>query len=239
MTSYYENLPALVKESMTSESIKVLKKQFSPNLFEKALEGGLGAVPIVGGLLSAAASASLTYRDAEFARKFLTFLYGIKETSEEERKAFLEKIEVYAKDYAGNVFVNIIDRFDNINKTEILAKLTIATISGNLTILDYLRILSALEKIPYVDVERLSTYKIDTYESGISELLNSTGLIYSSYCDYVSYKYKLSRLGWLLLKYGLEFPVDIPDGYPVTFPRAIVAEDVGEAIEDSLSFESI
>lgn len=239
MITYYENLPTLVKESITSESIKVLKKQFSPNLFEKALEVGLGAVPIVGGLLSAAASAGLTYRDAEFARKFLTFLYGIKETSEEDRKVFLEEIEDHAKDYAGNVFVNIIDRFDNINKTEILAKLTIAAINGNLTILDYLRIVSALEKIPYVDVERLPAYKVDSYESGVSELINSTGLIYSSFCDYVSYKYRLSRLGWLFLKYGLEISVEIPDDYPVTFPRAIVAEDVGEAIEDSLSFESI
>lgn len=67
------------------------------------LLGMIGCIPIVGACLSVGIESGFSYSDAALFRKVFTFLYGIKETSIEERETFVKEVEITAKDVSGNV----------------------------------------------------------------------------------------------------------------------------------------
>ena len=127
---------------------------------------------------------------------------GLKETSGEERSRFALDIQEIAEDYSGNVICGMVDRLDNINKEKAFAKLSVARIHGFISIQDFFRLHSLLERIPYVDLKELPKYKEPFYdETGDTELLFATGALEIDTIDTKggSNRYKLSRLGEALL----------------------------------------
>ena len=123
-----ESLSKIVEQSLNSVELKKLQdvKDGSAKdqvfaLF-KLLSGD------VVGAVESEMQAISNYKEGEFFRKYVRFLYGLVDTTVEERYQFIEEVHKKAEDYSGNVIFGIVDRMDNINKEQILARLTVAKI---------------------------------------------------------------------------------------------------------------
>lgn len=159
--------------------------------------------------------AIIGYQESEFFRKYATYLLGLVETSPEDRHVFAEEIQKKAEDSAGNVISGMVVRLDNINKETVFAKLSVARIHGAISTEDFFRVYSLLERIPYVDLKHLPRYKEPFYdESGDTELLFATGALEIETIGSKggSNKYKLSRLGELLLRWGFNIHLELEHG---------------------------
>ncbi len=175
------------------------------------------------------------YQESEFFRKYATYLLGLVDTSPEERHKFAEEIRKKAEDSTGNVISGMVVRLDNINKETVFAKLSVARIHGAISTEDFFRVYSLLERIPYVDLKQLPRYKEPFYdESGDTELLFATGALEIETIDSKgeSNKYKLSRLGELLLRWGFNIHLELEHGKGtnVELNRA-TQEDIDEIFE--------
>lgn len=168
-------------------------------------------IPFAGGFISAELQILANYQVSEFFRKFTSFIYGLKELSDSKRVEFIAEVEEKAQDSSGNVMMSIIDKLDNINKQKILAYLVIARTNNNISIEDFFRLSSVLERIPYVDLQLLPSYQDEFYdESGDTELLFSTGVLRQAYLGEDGDKYILSPLGIKLLKFGVNVNIPTP-----------------------------
>lgn len=149
------------------------------------------------------------YKLSEFFRKFTALALELTDVSAEERVKFSEEVQEKANDYSGNVLMGMVDRLDNINKGQVLANLIKARIHQFISVDDFFRLSSMLERIPYVDLEHLEKYQEGYYdESGDSELLYSTGVLQMASIDKdEGNKYVLSLLGEKLMMFGLQKPV--------------------------------
>lgn len=172
-------------------------------------------VPCIGGTLAgeirSITDIAANYQASEFLRKFTTFIYELGDFKDDERIHFLKELEECAEDASGNVMLSIIDRLDNLHKQKILANLVRAKGEGRITIEDFFRLESVLQRIPYVDLKQLPKYQTGYYDdNGDSELLYSTGVLRPAIYHQDGDKYVLSPLGVSLMKYGLGLSVEMP-----------------------------
>ncbi len=252
MTS--EALSRIVEQSLNSIDLRQLEEVKYGSLKNKIL----ALLKLVTGDAVGAAESEMQavsdYKEGEFFRKYIRFLYSLLETTTEERNKFIEEVQEKAEDYSGNVIFGIVDRIDNINKAQILARLTVAKIHSSITIEEFFRLSSMLERIPYVDLKQLPNYKEPYYdESGDSELLYATGALELHTIDYnSSNKYLLSVLGEKLLFFGCGFNLEIErqKGTNVEVPtmtpdevedivKGKIKNSVQEAVDGALTWEEI
>lgn len=200
-----ESLSKIVEQSINSvflREIKDVKKRPVKDqifaLLKLATGDAVGAIESEKQIIS-------DYKESEFFRKYTCYLYELVDTTPDERHKFCQEIQEKADDFSGNVILGIVDRLDNINKETVLARLTIAKIHEFISIEDFFRLCSMLERIPYIDLMELPRYKEPFYdEKGDTELLYSTGaLILQTLDTNNSNKYILSVLGEKLLLWGL------------------------------------
>ena len=179
----------------------------------------VSAIPVVGGALSveiqSVRDSAADYQAYEFFRKFTCFICELEELTDIQRNEFVSEVEKVAEDVSGNVIMGLVDRLDNINKEKILANLVIAKGKGEISIEDFFRLSSMLERIPYVDLAKLELYNQDYYDDeGDSELLFATGALQQSVIDEEDgNKYVLSKLGRKLLGFGLG--LEVADMQPI------------------------
>lgn len=167
-------------------------------------------IPTLGGAVAQEIQVFQDYKESEFFRKYTAFILGVVDTTEKEREKFAEEIAKKANDAAGNVIAGMVDRLDNINKEVILANLTKARIEEMISIENFFRLASVLERVPYIDLAKLPSYQTPYYdEEGDTELLNSTGVLRPVLLSGEGDTYILSPLGVKLLKYGLKTNVKI------------------------------
>lgn len=150
------------------------------------------------------------YRENEFVRKLLRFLYDVDSISAEERRKVLKIISEKSDDYVGNVLLNIVDRIDHYEKAGIIANLFISVAKGEIDGEMFLRLSTVLCYVPYVDLKHISEYQTDNYQPCVSETLYASGLIYQSvinggYEDNSSNNlFHISHLGYQLALYGMK-----------------------------------
>ena len=193
-------------------------------------------IPGIGGGLAQEIEAIQNYKEAAFFRKLTKYVLEISDISFEERTKFSEEIENTAHDYSGCVLLDMIDRLDNINKQIILANLTKARINSDISIEDYFRLSSILERIPYVDFQFLPSYANANYdESGDTELLYATGVLQIAVIDANgNNKYILSELGRKLLQYGMMINTEVKHGKGVEVAlNTISEEDLEQLFNDN------
>lgn len=205
-----DNINNFVDETFTkvkSASANPLKTK--SGWFEQ-LKAIVNLIPTLGGALAQEIQVFQDYKESEFFRKYTAFILGVVDTSEKEREKFAEEIAKKANDAAGNVIAGMVDRLDNINKEVILANLTKARIEEMISIENFFRLASVLERVPYIDLAKLSSYQTPYYdEDGDTELLNSTGVLRPVLLSEEGDTYILSPLGVKLLQYGLKTNVKI------------------------------
>lgn len=195
-------------------SARDLQRLFNRDRKDLAKETGvklLNLIPSVGSILAEAPGLYQGYRECDFFRKLCTVVLEIKDINEKERHRFTKEVEEKARDFSGNVLMGMIDRLDNINKGTVLANLIRARVEGKISIDDFFRLVSVLERIPYIDLEKLMAFDKPHYDySGVTELLNATGAIDVCVIDSNPDSpnlYELTSLGRKLVEYGLKIDV--------------------------------
>lgn len=204
-------MPEIVHGAFSSEDVQKLYEHDKKNLMKKVGIGLLNLIPSVGSILASAPELYQGYRENEFFRKLCKVLLEIKDVKELERQQFLQEVEEKAKDFSGNVLMNMIDRLDNINKGTVLANLIHARTDDKISIDDFFRLVSILERIPYTDLDKLIAFNEPYYDnSGVTELLNATGAIDVCVIDSNPDShnlYELTTLGRKLVQCGLKIDV--------------------------------
>lgn len=226
-------IPIIVDNLLNSPDLDKLKPIKTGKIWVEQLKALINIIPGIGGAAAQEIQVIEDYKTAEFFRKFTTYILDLSDTTLEERAKFSKEIEDAAQDYPGNVLLGMIDRLDNINKQNILANLTKARINEHISIEDYFRLSSMLERIPYVDLKLLPLYKDSYYdETGDTELLYATGALNLSVLDpNDGNKYVLSQLGTKLLYYGMGIGLDVERGKgPEIALNTISEEDIKQII---------
>lgn len=204
-------MPAIVQGVFSTNDLQRLFNRDKKDLAKEIGFKMLNLIPSVGSILAAAPELYQGYRENELFRKLCKVMLDIKDVKEPERQRFLQEIEEKAKDFSGNVLMNMIDRLDNINKSTVLANLIHARTDGQISIDDFFRLVSILERIPYTDLEKLIAFNEPYYDaSGVTELLNATGAIDVCVMDLnpgSTNQYELTPLGSMLVQYGLKTDV--------------------------------
>lgn len=200
-------MPEIVHGAFSSEDVQKLYEHDKKNLMKKVGVELLNLIPSVGSILASAPELYQGYRENEFFRKLCKVLLEIKDVKEPERQQFLQEVEEKAKDFSGSM----IDRLDNINKGIVLANLIHARTNGQISIDDFFRLVSILERIPYTDLDKLIAFNEPYYDnSGVTELLNATGAIDVCVIDSNPDSpnlYELTTLGRKLVQCGLKIDV--------------------------------
>ena len=215
MSMTIESLSGIVEQSLNNITIEKLEATTADTFKEQILAVVKLLCKDYLGAVESEFTVVLNYKEGEFFRKYACYLLGLKDTTVEERHQFSEDIQQKAEDGAGNVIVNMVDRLDNINKETVFAKLSTARIHNAISVEDFFRLHSLLERIPYVDLKLLPRYKVPYYdESGDTELLFATGALEIETIDTKGEpnKYKLSRLGELLLRWGFNIHLELEHG---------------------------
>ena len=204
-----DNLPVVVKEILESADLQKIKKVDLKNIGKEALIGAFNCIPVLGGVVSSylqiAKNNRETYLEMEFYRKLLALIYGIKDLKPNDIKSFMDEVENNAKDFSGCVITHLVNKTDNVNKATILANLIKSRVENEITIHDFFRLSSMLDRIPYIDLNELEKYQKAYYDdSGDTELLYATGALKLDTIDAQEENlYILSELGRKLLKYGM------------------------------------
>lgn len=168
--------------------------------------------------------------DALFFKKFCYYLYGLAETTDKQRNKFMNEVEKAAEDNSENVLMGMICRIDNIHKCTILARLTRARINNEISIEDFFRISTVVERVPYPDFKYLPEFTQRNYiPGGVSELLLSAGVLSQTEIDVnVDHDwFELSPIGTKLMKYGLQkSDVKVKDKTKIELPEWDLADDM-------------
>lgn len=203
------DLSVVVKDVLESTDLKNINKVDLKNISKDALIGAINCLPVVGGVIASylqiAKNNRETYLEMDFYRKLLAFIYGIKGLQSKDIKSFMDEVEKNAQDFSGSVITNLINKTDNINKATVLANLIKSRVNNDITIHDFFRLSSMLDRIPYIDLNELEKYQKAYYDdSGDTELLYATGALKLDTIDAQEENlYILSELGRKLLKYGM------------------------------------
>ena len=230
-----ESLSKIVEHSLNSvdlEKLKLVKDGATKDLI-------LAILKLIHKDYQSSAESALQmivdYREGEFFRKYCKYLLELADTTPEQRHRFSQEIQSKAEDYSGYVICGMVDRLDNINKETIFAKLSVARIHGAINVEDFFRLHSLLERIPYVDLKELPKYKDPFYDDkGDIELLFATGALELDTIDTKggANKYKLSRLGEELLRWGFNIHLELEHGRGTNVELNVASNDEIDAIFD-------
>lgn len=117
-----------------------------------------------------------TITDRIFLKKVAKFLVSLSNIKEKERKKFYSKLETDQKlrDKTGEVLVLILDRLDDLEKPEILAKIFMAYINDLVNFNQFRQLASAIDLAYIEDLKQLIRSSTDTQD--FKEGLLRTGL---------------------------------------------------------------
>lgn len=224
-----DNIPDLVKETMSSKDLSKFAsvdiKESVGDFVKRVLcyaSKGFKAVSI-------GVDFYIDISDAFFFRKFNYYLYGLAKTTDKQRNKFMGDVEKAAEDTSENVLMGMISRIDNIHKSKILANLTRARINNEISIEDFFRISTVVERVPYPDFKYLPEFTQRNYlPGGVSELLLSAGALSQMGIDGNGDHdwFELSPIGTKLMKYGLEYNIEVKDKTKIELPEWELADDM-------------
>jgi hypothetical protein len=121
-------------------------------------EGPLRDIPVLGTLLRLR-SAWGGVRDYIFARKVTRFLISVGEIPLDERERFIAKVEQQGnRRQLGDTLLLLLDRLDDLEKPEVLARLFAAYVRGRYDFPTFRRLSMALERISLVSLPALRSF---------------------------------------------------------------------------------
>lgn len=196
----------------------------------------IASVPFVGKFY-AVYKVTQDVKSYRLAQKVFRFVYQTKEIPRIERSKFIHEYAVSNCEDGAAALLSVIDRLDNQNKVDVIANLMKARVEEKISISEFNRLISCLDRIPFTDIQSLKEYVIDRYIPGETEILNTCGLLFTSVQDFDESRdlYRLNHNGVLLLKYGIGMDIDIPTSYVVQRPTFATEKD----LENMVTFKTL
>ena len=194
----------------------------------------VNGVPVVG-LLNASYKIYKNVQAYRLAKKIYLFLYHTNDIEAEKKRKFVEEYIESNQEDGIDALLTVIDQLDNQNKVAIMVRLLKAKIDNLINILEFNRIVACLQRIPFSDIPKLEDYLEDHYEPGVTEILNTAGVLYLSHEDFENNtnEYQLNYNGVLLLKYGLDKNVEIPKEFKIKRLSFVTEDEVDDKIQAS------
>lgn len=220
------------RKNIISDDIKEISIDLLNDVVEFATD-----VPVVG-VITKLLKLANNIRDRLFIEKVIAFINDTKELDETKRKKALSDIEEKMKSRSGEQLLYMIDRINNKQKVNYLSKLFAARVNDIIDTECFFRLFTILERIPYLDIEKLKLYKSDYYDIFTVDLFHSAGAITLSKIkngsdDINSDKYVLSYLGIKLIEILFEekFYSNIEYNKSIEISNMIRFEDIGTVDE--------
>lgn len=168
----------------------------------------LDKFPALGWLMGLAKGTQETYNEFiryRFCKKAYKFLFFTKDIDRDKLNDFFREYSKASGEDGYELLLSVIDRVDNLVKVKYLANLLKAKLSGQISIDDYIRLNTALQLVPFIDLKTLPRYTVSRKEGKDTYSLFASGLLTLSNIDPKgSNSYQLSENGLLLAKYGME-----------------------------------
>lgn len=154
-----KNLEDSLEETLETSDLQNLNIDLAEVTIDAIMnEGILKDIPLVGSIVSLS-KFGLEVSNHLFLKKVFKFLTQLEKTTIEERKKFLIKVskeEDYNKK-VGQALLLIIDKLEDLEKPEIIGKLLVASINGELKYQDFLRLSYIVQRLFVPDIELLKS----------------------------------------------------------------------------------
>ena len=227
----------LLKSFMDEMVAPQTNKIEDDNLLE-ILSGAVSASSQFLKILSGLYKGVVGFSNYFFARKACKFLSDISDLDVQKRYKFVGEIAARGKDNAGYIFMSLLERLENINKVEIMSNLFRACVLEYINIDDFFRTAAILERIPYIDLNKLQDYQNPHFDVDSTAILFSSGAI--SLCSIAEKgseedQYVLTNPGYILVKYGLQIDIIKSTLSKINIKGMLTVE----AVNDTLSFENL
>lgn len=168
----------------------------------------LDKFPALGWLMGLAKGTQETYNEFiryRFCKKAYKFLFFTKDIDRDKLNDFFREYSKASGEDGYELLLSVIDRVDNLVKVKYLANLLKAKLEGKISIDDYIRLNTALQLVPFIDLKTLPSYTESRKEGKDTYSLFASGLLVMSNIDPKgTNSYQLSENGLLLAKYGME-----------------------------------
>lgn len=148
-------------ESIKSSELGNLMQDFGEVALDRVVKDGiLRDIPVIGSIVGVA-KAAISMRDTLLVKKLLYFLRELSDTTEEERKNFLQEFEEDLKEQrrVGENLILLLDRLDDLDKPVLVAKLLKAFIRGKISRYDeFVYYSSIVDRMPMMDLSALLSH---------------------------------------------------------------------------------
>jgi len=188
-------------------------------------------VPVLG-LLNGVYKVYKSVSAGRLMKKLYLYLFETQKYSDKQIENFIQEYASEGNDNGAEMLLDLINRLDNSNKIHILCNLIGSRVKNEISIKDFMRLLSCLERLPITDVDFLDCFQNENNINGVNDSLLSAGLIYESTIKVgKSPLFHLNYTGYQMLKYGLgKTSIVIPKDYPKSIPGFITAKAVDERL---------
>ncbi len=173
-----QSLPAKVVESVYSPELNNLALDLSEVGLDLFLdEGFIKDLPVVGTIVQLFKT-GLDIRDRIFLAKVALFLFRLKEVPSKDRHSFEQKVinDAKYKKKVGLALVLILERLDDLEKPDMIAKCFSNYISNKITFTQFRRLSSAIDLAFIDDLKELLGLSVEKSRS-VNENLARTGLV--------------------------------------------------------------
>lgn len=152
-----ESLMLTLSDSMEDIGIDIAQVAVS-ELLENTQNEILGQLPVVKSLY-AIGKTGFAFRDYLFLKKLLQFIALGQSADDEIKKRYKEAVtNLKVRKEIGEHLINILDRLDQLNKTDALFKIYSAYLKGNITHKEFLGYSYVLLKIDFDNIEVLKEF---------------------------------------------------------------------------------
>jgi hypothetical protein len=174
-------------DTLRVEDLNDLLKDISEIAIDSVLDDGLlKEIPLVSAVV-ALSKTSIAIRDRIFIKKILRFLNEISEISMNERNKFASQLESNPslREKVGDAIIIFTERYDDLEKPELLAKVFKGYIKEKIDLDTFLRLSSSIDKTTISDLKTIFGYlsgeeldrKLErklwerVYPTGLSEMI--------------------------------------------------------------------
>ena len=150
---------SLIDTIQSSEATELIKDAGEIAIDSYLEDGLLKGIPIIGSIIALAKTA-IRVSDYIFIKKVIRFMQNLESVSEYEKCEEWKKIQddkKYAK-HLGETIMLLLDKFDNLDKPAIFAKVFSSFLKREIDNSIFLRLSSAIEKTSIVDLNQLFLY---------------------------------------------------------------------------------
>lgn len=199
-----EDIVQSFENTYDSENAYEIVEEVGDIAFDTIIDGGaLDGVPVIG-LLRNIYKSTKNFQFYRLTKKVYRFLFLTKNTTLAERMKFMAEYTEKNKENGCEALLTVIDKLDNVNKIDVLVNLMRARIKESISIENFIRLCTVVDRIPFSDLNELTKYAEDYYEDGSTDLLLSAGVLFNSVIDANrGNKYRLNPLGVMLSRYGM------------------------------------